>query len=96
MNEVKNHWKKWLYWFLLGVAIIIVYKAFDNFGSILEALGKFFSILSPFFVGIFIAYLFYMPCKNIEKVYHKSKNSTKLLFLKLQTCYLQIAIYKLK
>lgn len=74
MNEVKNHWKKWLYWFLLGVAIIIVYKAFDNFGSILEALGKFFSILSPFFVGIFIAYLFYMPCKNIEKVYHKSKN----------------------
>ena len=21
MSEIKNHWKKWIYWFLLGVAI---------------------------------------------------------------------------
>ena len=74
MNEVKNHWKKWLYWFLLGVAIIIVYKTFDNFGNVMGAIGKFLGILSPFFAGIFIAYLLYMPCKNIEKAYLKSKN----------------------
>ncbi|MCI8443694.1 MAG: AI-2E family transporter [Clostridia bacterium] len=74
MNEVRNHWKKWMYWFLLGVAIIIVYKALDNFGNIVETVGKFFSIISPFFVGIFIAYLFYMPCRKIEKAYQKSKN----------------------
>ena len=48
MNEVKNHWKKWLYWFLLGVAIIIVYKTFDNFGNVMGAIGK--------FLGIFIVY----------------------------------------
>ena len=74
MNEVKNHWKKWLYWFLLGVAIIIVYKALDNFGNIMEVVNTFFTIIAPFFVGIFIAYLLYMPCKKIEKTYLKSKS----------------------
>ena len=74
MNEVKNHWKKWLYWFLLGVAIIIVYKALDNFGNIMEVVNTFFTIIAPFFVGIFIAYLLYMPCKKIEKAYLKSKS----------------------
>ena len=46
MNEIKNHWKKWLYWFLLGVAIIIVYKTLDNFGDITNSIGTFFSIIS--------------------------------------------------
>jgi len=73
MNEIKNHWRKWIYWFLLGVAIIIVYKALDNFNDIIEAIKGFFSIISPFFAGIFIAYLLYMPCKSIEKVFSKSK-----------------------
>ena len=59
MKEVKNHWKKWVYWFLLGTAIIIVYKALDNFGEILDGVKKLFSILSPFLAGIFIAYLLY-------------------------------------
>ena len=26
MNEVKKNFSKWMYWFLLAVAIIIVYK----------------------------------------------------------------------
>lgn len=73
MNEVKNHWKKWLYWFSLGIAIIIVYKALDNFGNIMEVVDTFFTIIAPFFVGIFIAYLLYMPCRKIEKLYLKSK-----------------------
>lgn len=73
MNEIKNHWKKWLYWFLLGVAIIIVYKALDNFTDIMGVINKFFSILSPFLVGIFISYLLYIPCKKIEEAYKKSK-----------------------
>lgn len=73
MSEIKNHWKKWLYWFLLGVAIIIVYKALDNFTNIMDMIGKFFSILSPFLAGIFIAYLLYVPCKSVENAYKKSK-----------------------
>lgn len=73
MNEIKNRWRKWIYWFLLGVAIIIVYKALDNFNDMIDAIKGFFSIISPFFAGIFIAYLLYMPCKSIEKICSKSK-----------------------
>ena len=76
MSEIKNNWKKWLYWFLLGVAIIIIYKALDNFTNIIDAVGKFFNILSPFLAGIFIAYLLYVPCKSIEKAYEKAKIRT--------------------
>lgn len=74
MNEVKNHWKKWLYWFMLGLTLIIIYKAFDNFGEVMDVLGKFLTILRPFFIGIFIAYLLYLPCKKIEEAFKKSKN----------------------
>lgn len=73
MNEIKNHGKKWLYWFSLGIAIIVVYKALDNFGNVTGEIGKFFNIINPFFVGIFISYLLYMPCKKIEEAYQKSK-----------------------
>ena len=73
MNGIKNHGKKWLYWFFLGVAIIVVYKALDNFGDVMGGLSKFFEIITPFLVGIFISYLLYMPCKKIEEIYGKSK-----------------------
>lgn len=74
MNEIKNHWKKWIYWFMLGLSLIIIYKIFDNFTEVTEVLGKFFTILRPFFIGVFIAYLLYVPCKKIEDAYKKSKN----------------------
>ena len=53
MEEIKNNWKKWLYWFLFAVAVIIVYKAFDNFTDIMNALGTFFNVITPFIAGIF-------------------------------------------
>ena len=31
MKEIKKNFSKWMYWFILAVAIIIVYKFFDNF-----------------------------------------------------------------
>lgn len=73
MNEIKNHAKKWLYWFFLGVAIIVVYKLLDNFTDIMGVVSKFFEILTPFIVGIFISYLLYVPCKKIEDIYKKNK-----------------------
>ena len=71
MKDVKNHWTKWVYWFSLGVAIIIVYKALDNFGNLVESFKKLCGILSPFLAGIFISYLLYMPCRKIEEAYKK-------------------------
>ena len=73
MDEIKNKGKKWLYWFLLGVAIIVVYKALDNFGDVMGVFTKFFEIITPFLVGIFISYLLYMPCRKMEQAFIKSK-----------------------
>ncbi len=73
MNEIKNHAKKWLYWFFLGVAIIVVYKALDNFSDVMGVAKTFLDIITPFLVGIFISYLLYIPCKKIEEMYAKSK-----------------------
>ena len=73
MNEIKNHGRKWIYWFSLGVAIILVYKALDNFSDIMGAFKTFLDIITPFFAGIFIAYLLYLPCRKIEEAYKKSK-----------------------
>lgn len=73
MDEIKNKGKKWLYWFLLGVAIIVVYKALDNFGDVMGVFAKFFEIITPFLVGIFISYLLYMPCRKMEQALIKSK-----------------------
>lgn len=73
MNEIKNHGKKWFYWFSLGVAIIAVYKVLDNFTSIVGALNTFIKILEPFIAGIFIAYLLYVPCKKFEQLFRKAK-----------------------
>ncbi len=95
MNEIRKNWRKWLYWFMLGVAIIIVYKALDNFSNVVDIVGKFFSILTPFLVGIFIAYLLYMPCKKIEEIYIKSKSkiiSKKARGLSILTVYLIILL----
>ena len=48
MKEVKKNMSKWMYWFILGVAIIVVYKILDNFSAIGQAIGNFFNIITPF------------------------------------------------
>lgn len=73
MEKEKIVWKKWIYWFLLGIALILVYKALDNFGNVVESINGFISVLSPFLLGIFIAYLLYMPSRKFEEIYKKTK-----------------------
>ena len=95
MEEMKNHWKKWIYWFLLGVAIIIVYKIFDNFQDVMGGVHQFLDIIAPFFAGIFIAYLLYMPCKKIEETFLKSKIKfirKKSRTLSIMTVYLIVVL----
>ena len=95
MEEMKNHWKKWVYWFLLGVAIIVVYKLFDNFQDVMGGIHKFFDIIAPFFVGVFIAYLLYIPCKKIEEVFLKCKIKfvrKKSRTLSIMTVYLIVVL----
>ena len=64
---------KWLYWFLYAVAVIVVYKTLDNFTDITNWIKDFFGLLAPFIMAIIISYLFYIPCKKIEKMYNSQK-----------------------
>ena len=68
----KINWK-WLYWFTFAVAVIFVYKTLDNFSAITNWIKNLISILMPFFIGILLAYLLYIPCRQIEKMYNKIK-----------------------
>lgn len=73
MNDSKNIWKKWIYWFSFALAIIIIYKTLDNFAEIKSWISNLFSIIMPFIIGIIIAYLLYSPSKKIESMYKKVK-----------------------
>lgn len=72
MKIIKN-WTKWIYWLTLGIAIIFIYKTVDSFDNISLSLGKFFIILRPVFWGVLLAYLFYIPCRAVERLYKKVK-----------------------
>ena len=55
MNEIKKNFSKWMYWFMLAVSIILVYKFFDNFTAIGTAIGNFLEAISPFLAGALLA-----------------------------------------
>lgn len=73
MENKNKAWTKWLFWFSLAIAVATVYKTLDNFGYIANSIKNFFGIISPFLVGILIAYILYVPCKKIEETYSKVK-----------------------
>lgn len=73
MKEVKKNMSKWMYWFLLGLAIIVVYKILDNFSAIGQTIGNFFNVITPFLSGLLLAYLLYIPASRIEKTFKRSK-----------------------
>ena len=51
MGEVKRNLSKWMYWFLLAVAVILVYKFLDNFTAIGGAINNFIGVITPFLAG---------------------------------------------
>ena len=77
MKSFKNG-TKWIYWFTLIVAIVIVYKVLDNFTGIGEWLSNLIKVIKPFLMAILVAYLLYIPCRKIEGVYRKSKLLKKI------------------
>lgn len=77
MKEKKYELTKWIYWFLLAVAVIGVYKILDDFIEIGLWIKNLFRVLRSFIVGILIAYLLYVPCNKIEKIYLNPGKSKK-------------------
>ena len=76
MKNLKSE-TKWVYWFTLIVAVVVIYKVLDNFTGIGEWIGNLLKVLSPFLMAILLAYLLYIPCRKIEKAYKKTKRLKK-------------------
>lgn len=64
---------KYLGMFVFAVLLIAVYKTFDNLHIILGWIGTFFSILTPFIIGLGVAFLLYPPCRKLENYLKRSK-----------------------
>jgi len=74
MKEVRKNLSKWMYWFLLAISIIFIYKVLDDISVIGSAIGNFFNVITPFLSGALLAYLLYIPASRIEKGFTKKKN----------------------
>ncbi len=73
MKEKNGYWKKYASWFILGVALIIVFKTIDSFGAIFSWIGNLVNLLMPFFLAALLAFILYTPCKKFEQLYKKIK-----------------------
>lgn len=94
-EEIKSHWRSWVFYLTLGTILIILYKALDSIAYLGIILKQFISIIAPFLVGLLLAYLAYIPEEKIERILKKSKikffkkNKRKLGIL---TTYILFAI----
>ena len=75
-----NEYKNWITGFIFAVAVIAVYKTFDNFYKVAEIFGTVIKSLSPFIIGFIIAYILNIPANKISDICQKSKYN----FLKKQ------------
>ncbi len=73
--ERKQALKKWLWYFSIPAAAIILFKLYDNFGEALGLIGKLFSILAPFVGGFILAFFLYGPSTWLEKQFLKGKGN---------------------
>lgn len=72
-EEIKSHWHKWVFYLTLGISFIIIYKLFDSLVFLSLSLKNLLKIVTPFLVGLLMAYLLYIPESKIERVLKKSK-----------------------
>ncbi len=89
-NDKKRKQSSRIWYFIIfAVIILIIYKVLDNFGIITGGIKKIISVITPFISGIIIAYLFYMPCKWVERLLKKVKILNKpARFLSVVIVYL--------
>ena len=72
-KEIKNHWHTWIFLLSLGIALVVIYKALDSIGYIGVCVANFIKVISPFLVGLLLAYLLYIPESKIERAFKKSR-----------------------
>lgn len=75
MIEWLRKYSKWATLFIFGVALIAVYKTFDNFSFIGSMLTGIFDAIKPFIIAFIIAYLLNIPAKKISYLVEKKIKS---------------------
>ena len=73
-EELKSHWKTWIFLLTLGTILIIIYKAIDSIAYLGGFVGNLISTLSPFLAGLLLSYLLYIPESKIEKIFKRARN----------------------
>ena len=73
MEEIKQNWKRRTSWLLIAIIVVVLYKMLDNLPGITAWFTKLFTILKPFFIGLLISYILFIPCRKIERALKKSK-----------------------
>ena len=73
MKKKIENFAFWVIAFIFAVAVIAVYKTFDNFNSIMGFFSKLLSALSPFIIAFVIAYILNMPVKKLNNLLGKAK-----------------------
>ncbi len=65
----------WIAAFVFCVAVIAVYKTFDNLSNVANYIGTVIGAMKPFFIAFVIAYILNMPAKRLQAWLGKAKKS---------------------
>lgn len=63
----------WIVAFIFCVAVIAVYKTFDNFSNVTKYIGTVIGAMKPFLIAFVIAYILNMPAKRLQTWLKKVK-----------------------
>ena len=74
----EKEWKKWVFWFSLVAACIVLYKTIDSVFEVVTWLQGFISLIMPFILAVIVAYILYKPSKKIELKLNKIKYINKI------------------
>ncbi len=76
--KTKKGISKWVYYFTLGVSLILIYKFVSDFKTLYEILKRVISVIMPFIMATILAYLFYKPVAFFERNFKKNKFLSKI------------------
>ncbi len=83
-----NTLTRWLWWFSLVGAAVLLYKTTDNLAGFTAGIGSFISIFTPFIIGFVITFLLYAPCNRLEGWMKSSKRK----FIRSSARYTSVAV----
>ncbi len=78
----ESDWKRWLFFFSIGAALVVVYKSFGNLSEVFALVGSLGSILVPFIIAFAIAYFLSRPVNFFDRLFGKiNVTNPRLKFL---------------